>query len=361
MAAAELGRTNPTQTGWLARPIRSPAVFAAAGLFLIFIGLMSGHLYSFDGLLYFRGAEALVLDRSLVFDPPVIWGGPISRSIMPIGFSLVQMPAVLLAESAGSLRPPPTTALYDPALLYGDPVATLASWVNPLLVALTGALIIHTAERLGAPRRAAVLVAVAVIFGSPLVFYARADFAQPLTALLLVGIVALVIEAIQGRTIAPGLAMGAVALSILTRPVDGLMVAFAAFLVLCLPIRGCPPIRDRRRLGVEMVAGVLTGIAATMAVNAIRFGAPLDFGFRNRTLRLAPDRPGRRGPQPRPRHPLVLPARDPRADRSLDPVASRFPERDGHRDAARPDSTRSSMPRGNRSASGPGDLAISCR
>src|SRR6476619_401329 len=148
------------------------------------------------------------------------------------------MPAVLLAELGGSLRPPPTTALYDPALLSGNQVAPLDSWVNPLLVALTGALIIHTAGRLGAPRRASVLVAVAVILGSPLVFYARADFAQPLTALLLVGIVALLIEAIQGRSMAPGLTMGAVALAILTRPVDGLLAAFAVFLGLCLPTRG---------------------------------------------------------------------------------------------------------------------------
>lgn len=263
----------------MARLGQSPAIFASAGLFLIFIASMSGHLYSYDGLMYFRGAERMVFERSLVFDPPLNWGGPISSSIMPVGFSLVQLPAVLFAGWARSMQPISSTAPYDAALLYGDPVYTLSSWMNPLLVALTGALTFRTAQRVGAPRRASMLVAVAIILGSPLFFYARADFAQPLTTLLLLGIVALLIDAIQRRNVRPGLMAGAVAMAILTRPVDGLMIAFAALVVLCLPLGDWRPLRDARRLGVEVAIGVLGGLAVTLLVNVIRFGSPLDFGF----------------------------------------------------------------------------------
>ena len=271
---------SPIRPGGLtARLGSSPAVFASAGLFLVFIGLMSGHLNSIDGLLYFRVAERMVFDRSLVFDPPLIWGGPISNSIMPIGFSLVEIPAVILAEWARPLRPAFSAAPYDAALLYGDPVYTLTSWVNPLLVALTGALTFRTAGRLGAPRRAAMLVAVAIVLGSPLVFYARADFAQPLATFLLLGIVALLIDLSQRRGVQPGLMSGAVALAILTRPVDGLMIAVVALVVLNLPLGAWRHVRDGRRLGIEVAIGVLASLAMTFTVNVIRFGAPLDFGF----------------------------------------------------------------------------------
>jgi hypothetical protein len=246
---------------------------------LIFLAFLSGHLYSIDGLQYFRVAERIVFDRSLVFDPPLIWGSPITIPVTPVGFSLVQMPAVLLAGWARSLQPALGTGPYDGALLYGDPVYTLSSWVNPLVVALTGALTFRTAERLGASRRAAVLIAIATVLGSPLFFYARADFAQPLATLLMLGIVALVIDAIQRRDVRPGLMTGAVALAILTRQADGLMIAFLAFFVLCLPLGGWRPLRDGWRLGVEVAVGVLAGMAVTLVLNAIRFGSPLNFGY----------------------------------------------------------------------------------
>lgn len=263
----------------LARPSRSPAVLVSAGLFLIFLAFLSGHLYSIDGLQYFRVAEGIVFDRSLIFNPPLIWGGPITIPVTPVGFSLVQMPAVLLAGWARPLQPISSTAPYDLALLYGDPLYTLASWVNPLLVALTGAVTFRTAGRLGVPQRAAMLIAIATVLGSPLFFYARADFAQPLATFLMLGIVALLIDAVQRRHVWPGLMASAVALAILTRQADGLVIACLALLVLCLPLGGWRPWRDAWRLGIEVAIGLLAGMAVTLVLNAIRFGSPLNFGY----------------------------------------------------------------------------------
>ena len=265
--------------GLRARLGRSPAVFVLACLFLIFLALLSGHLYSIDGLQYFRVAESIVFDRSLLFNPPLTWGSPITTPVTPVGFSLVQIPAVLLAGWARPLQPLSGTAPYNWALLYGDPVYTLASWVNPLLAALTGAVTFRTAGRLGVSRRAAMLIAIATVLGSPLFFYARADFAQPLASLLALGIVALLIDAVQRRHVWPGLMTGAVALAILTRQADGLLIAFLALGVLCLPLGDWRPWRDARRLGVEVGLGVLAGMGVTLVLNAIRFGSPLNFGY----------------------------------------------------------------------------------
>jgi hypothetical protein len=263
----------------VARLIRSRAAVAAAGLVLIFLALMSGHLYSIDGLEYFRVAERLAFDGSVVFNPPLTFGPPITSPITPIGFSIAQVPAVLLAGWARPLQPTSGSVLYDMAFLYGDPVYTLASWVNPFVVALTGALVFRTAGRLGASRRAAMLVALAIVLGSPLFFYARADFAQPLATLLMLGIVGLLIDGFQRRNVRPGLMTGAVAWAILTRPVDGLLIAFVSLVLLCLPLGGWRPLRDGRRLGVEVASGVLAGLAVALMVNVMRFGAPLNFGY----------------------------------------------------------------------------------
>ena len=258
---------------------RSPVVLVSVGLFSIFLAFMSGHLYSIDGLQYFRVAEGIIFDRTLFFDPPLTWGVVIARPVTPIGFSLVQIPAVLLASWARPLQPPFTAATYDWSLFYGDPVYTLSSWVNPLLVALTGALTFRTAGHLGAPRRPAILIAIAIVLGSPLFFYARADFAQPLATFLMLGIIALLIDGFQRRRVWPGLMTGAVALAILTRQADGLMIAVVALFVLCLPLGDWRPFRDARRLGSEVVLGVLVGMAATLVLDVIRFGSPLNFGY----------------------------------------------------------------------------------
>jgi hypothetical protein len=258
---------------------RSPAALISVGLFLIFLAFMSGHLYSMDGLQYFRVAEQIMFGHSLFFDPPLTWGVVIARPVTPIGFSLVQIPAVLLASWARPLQPPFSAAPYDWSLFYGDPVYTLSSWVNPLLVALTGALTFRTAGRLGAPRRAAILVALAIVLGSPLFFYARADFAQPLATFLMLGIIALLIDGFQRRHVRTGLMTGAVALAILTRQADGLVIAVVALFVLCLPLGDWRPFRDARRLGLEVALGVLLGMAVTLVLDVIRFGSPLNFGY----------------------------------------------------------------------------------
>ena len=226
-----------------------------------------------------RVAERIVFDRSLAFDPPLNWGIIIANPITPIGFSLVQIPAVLLTWWARPLQPAFGSDPYNYTLLYGDPVYTLTSWINPLLVALSAALTFRTAARLGAPSRAALMVAVATALASPLFFYARADFPQPLTTSLMLGVVALLIDGVQKRHVRTGIMSSAVALSILTRPVDGAIIVVVAVVVLCLPMEGWRPFRDGRPLLIEVACGLLVGLAALFVVDFIRFGSPFDTGY----------------------------------------------------------------------------------
>jgi hypothetical protein len=256
----------------------------AAGLLLIgvFLGVLSvasGHLYSIDGLQYFRVAERLLLDRSWVYDPPLMWGGPVRDPITPIGLSIAYLPALLASLPLVPFQPQFGSIPYDQVLLYGDPVYVASSWVNPLcaaLVVLGTASLAAKMARLSRP--VAVKVGLAALFGSPLLFYARADFPQVLSAALLVGMLLLVVRVRQGDPARRGLIFFAAVAAVLTRPVDGTIAIATALIVLMLPSKGWMRSHaDRGAIG-EVVAGAALGVAMTLAVNAARRGAFLDFG-----------------------------------------------------------------------------------
>lgn len=263
----------------MARLSRSLPALLGGGLFLVLLAVASGHLYSIDGLQYFRVAERIVYDHSLTFDPPLVWGTPIRVPITPIGFSLVQIPAVLLAAPLRALQPALGGGPYDMPLLYGDPLYTAASWVNPAIVALTGALVLSLGIRLGMGQRRATLVALASTLGSPLFFYARADFAQPLAGLLLLAVASVLVDLFDGRPAPFGVLAGLVALSILTRPVDGLIVAILAVIVMALPSVGWKPWLDARRPAIDLGLGIGAGVGITLVVDQLRRGAALDVGY----------------------------------------------------------------------------------
>jgi hypothetical protein len=253
-------------------------VLLGAGLFLLLLGVAGGHLYSIDGLQYFRVAERMVYDRSLVFDPPLVWGGEITNPITPIGFSLAQVPAVLLAAPWRSLQPAFSAAPYDSALLYADPFYTAAAWVNPLIVAMIGGLVLYVARRLGMGARLAFWVALGSVVSGPLLFYARADFAQPLATLLLLAVVASLVDVFDHRA-APGLLAASLALAILTRPVDGAIAAAIVGVLLIIPSTAWDPRREALRPVIETACGVAVGVAGTLLVDQLRRGAALDVGY----------------------------------------------------------------------------------
>lgn len=250
-------------------------------VFLVLAALTSGHLYSIDGLNYYRAAVRLVFDRSFVFDPPLVWDPSISGVVPsgPIGYSLAYIPALLLAAPLSGDVPPFTTQPFDQRLLYADPMYAAASWVAPAIVAGIATLTYVLARRCGGSARLSIVGALAAVFASPLLFYARADFAQPLSALLLLaGILAVVdIRQGRGRTI---LVVPIVAGAVLVRPIDGTMLAAIALAGLVVP--GSPGVGAARRRIADVAlpaAGFALGLSLSLLSNWFRSGRPFDYGY----------------------------------------------------------------------------------
>lgn len=252
--------------------------FLLIGVFLSVCAIVSGHLYSIDGLQYFRVGERLLLDRSWVYDPPLMWGGPVRVPITPIGLSIAYLPALLASLPLVPFQPQFSSIPYDQALLYGDPVYVASAWVNPLLGAFVVVGTASLAARLGLRRPVAAVVGLAALFASPLLFYTRADFPQVLSAALLVGVLLLTVRVRQGDPARRGLIVFATMAAVLTRPVDGLIATAAALAVLVIPSRSWTRAGDGRGAIGEVVAGAGMGVALTAAVNQARRGVFLDFG-----------------------------------------------------------------------------------
>ena len=250
------------------------------GTLALLLATASGHLYSIDGLQYYRVATEIVFDGSVTFDPPLDWGGPITTPITTIGFSLAQTPAVLAAWPFWSLQPPPTSGVpFDSRLFYGDPLYTAVSWVNPAIASVTAIVAALQAAALGLTARRSLLVALAVVFGTPLFFYARADFLQPLVGLLLLAIIGAALRIRAGRSLPIGLLAILVAWAVMTRPPDAAIAVAAAVAALLVPTAGDRPIEHGRRPAMELTAGVIVGLLVSLIVNHVRRGRALDFGY----------------------------------------------------------------------------------
>jgi hypothetical protein len=257
---------------------------------LISLATLSGHLYSIDGLSYYRSATTLAWQQSLIIDPPMVWGTPNRQPVWPIGFSIAQLPLAMVLTPMRSLQPVfDPNVLIDLGLLYDDPVYTSMSWLNGLIVALTTGFAFLLARQVGLSSRIAVVAALVGTLASPLFFYGRADFAQPLTAMLLV--LALFL-ALRARSSPLSWALAALlpvgALAVLTRPVDGAITVFCCCVIVAWPTRrdeesaAQPPLKGRHQLIAQsvIVGGFVVGLLGTMAVNVVRRGDVLDFGYR---------------------------------------------------------------------------------
>src|SRR4051812_43084451 len=98
------------------------ALVTGSAVFVVLLATLSGHLYSVDGLEYYRTADRMVTAGRITLEPPLIWGVPIRDPITPVGFSLALAPAIALALPLRSVQPSLVTGdIYNANLLYGDP------------------------------------------------------------------------------------------------------------------------------------------------------------------------------------------------------------------------------------------------
>ncbi|HEY0443314.1 MAG TPA: hypothetical protein VGC90_03740, partial [Candidatus Limnocylindrales bacterium] len=259
---------------------RRLGLLVAGALFAALLAVHSGHMYSIDGLEYYRSADRLVTAGSVTFDPPIVWapGAGIRAPGGPPGFAFALAPAVALASGLRTFQPPLTTSPYDMRLLYGDLLYAAASWVNPLLASLTAAIVVALVRRLGAGLRLAAVAGFATVLSGPLLWYARADFAQPLAAFLLAAGVLVVVRVRSGGGGGWWL-VPIVAWAVMTRPVDGALTAAVIAAGLLVPDARPGLVRPRPRDLAMPGLGFVAGIAVNLIVNAARRGNPLSFGY----------------------------------------------------------------------------------
>jgi hypothetical protein len=257
----------------------SPEAVAAVALVFLYLLVANGHLQSIDGLVMYRQGVSLAYQHSLHWSPPIDWGDPRTTSSYGIGLSLLYIPGLLVFSWLQPHMPLPHGS-YDFSLLYSDPVWPLAGMPVHILVVAAGAyLVARLVRALGFGTGPAMWALVLFGIGSPAIVYARADTAQLLEGLCWIGAIYAAIS--FRRTDRQRWIWGcgiALFFALLTRPLEGLLIAPAAAVLFIPDLR---PWRWTRSVwtGAAIVAGwEAAAVAVTLAVNVGRFGGPLNFG-----------------------------------------------------------------------------------
>jgi hypothetical protein len=228
----------------------------AVALFLLLVG--QAQVTVLDGNSMLAVAQSIVHDGSLSVPPEL--GVPGENGVTYFSkygllLPLLSVLPVLVAQPIGAL-----TGRVDLV------EAAAAASIMPLVAgALAGALF-ELGRRLGAPQRAAALVAAGTVLGTYLLPYGRDFFTEPLVAL---GLVVTVERALAHREQQAAIAL---ALAVLARPQSA---AFAPLLLGFLALRG-----DGLRAIARTVPPLAVAALVTIAYNLHRFADPLEFGYR---------------------------------------------------------------------------------
>lgn len=255
---------------------------AALALALLLFGLYAltagGHTDSSDGEGYFQTSRSLLRgDHALELSAdngritparPGRDGAPVG--IGGIGYPVVMAPFTAAGEAIGR------AVDQDQA---GVAQRLLAGFANPLVSALTAAVLLLAALRLGAPLPGAVLLALAYGLGTMAWPASGSFFSEPLTALLLVtGVLAALRAADAGRLTDAALAGLATGTAVLARPSAIVFVPIVGLYVAWARWRSGGP-----RPGALAAAAFATGALACLGLSALanwwRYGDGGDSGY----------------------------------------------------------------------------------
>ncbi len=252
-----------------------------AGLYLV---LGSARISTPDGVLMARVSASVVSRRALDVAPLEMspeWGGlwvegAGGRRFYPKygpGLSLAAVPMTALGRwLAGIATAGDGVAVAAPAThraFYGDGealVAYFAACTSALVCAGVVALLALLVLELGFSRRTAIVTALALAFGTPLLAYSATCFAEPLGAL---GLQAAALFALRGAPARAGLALG---VAVLARPA----LVVVAPLALPLLLERSPSRSASLAWSGIGLGAMLGGLAL---YNAVRFGSPLETGY----------------------------------------------------------------------------------
>jgi hypothetical protein len=261
---------------------RREDVLATIMLILIYLALFSGHYYSLDGMTIYHEARSIFYDHSLTFREPLQWGPAIETSKYGIGLSLAYLPGLALAAGLNPYVHQPQRN-FDFDRLYIDPVYSVGGApVHILATAATAYLIARMCRRLGLGRAAALWSMLLFGLGSPALIYARGDFTQPLISLTWMGALYAALGFRQsGSWRAAGWCAASVGYAVLTRPLEGALLAPAALLVALPHLRIARYTRREWLAGGLIALGCGLGLAITVLVNDARYGQWFATGYIN--------------------------------------------------------------------------------
>lgn len=250
----------------------TPETLLTVGLLGVYLAFVKSHLDSIDGLLMYRQSTSLVLHRSIHLVPSVVFGNEFTDSRYGIAQSLVYAPFVGLGHVFGLDPAGPSTAGTF-RQLYEDPLWRVAcSWVNCVITAVTAYYVGKCLRVLGATRSQIIIGVLGFGLASPALTYSSSSFAQPLAALTFALAAVSLFRWSTGDTPNRILLAAAVALCLISRPVEGVMLGLGSLLFLVL-----------RRLSWSSwlwpLAGLAVGATIDLVVNQLRFGSVFQTGY----------------------------------------------------------------------------------
>jgi hypothetical protein len=253
----------------------------ALGLFILSLGVFlltaSGRGTSTDGDQIFYTAENLVLHRTIEIDS--IGGKKGARLAKDGHYYSKYAPGLTVAEVPLFLG---LSALTMTLQLENKTTAkVLRAWVPALLnIVLTAAILVlmyAVVLQLGYSSTVALIVSLLLGFTTPVWVYAKTDFSEPLQALFLLAVFAVIIRARPPISRAPFWTGFILALLILTKAI---YVILAPMLLLALLWRlRATTVRAALIVSVSFGLPVLVGGLLYLAWNYARFGSPFDFGY----------------------------------------------------------------------------------
>ena len=189
-------------------------------LYLVF---WNGIQVSVDGIVMFQYAKSLLFDRSVVMDPPVLWGMEFPVSRWPIGLTLAYIPFLALFSLIPGIRSPQFFLNpYDPAIVFNnayfnDYAYQFASLIQLVVTALTAVLVFDLAIEMGLTRKKSIIATLIFGLATPAAVYTRFDYSQPLASFLMLASVVWLLRARNGKKTGLVLAGFLVGLSGMTR------------------------------------------------------------------------------------------------------------------------------------------------
>lgn len=268
---------------------RDRRIFALIVVLLLALYLLLAALRidSGDGATIYQVTRALLEGQGFAIPPPppgAVVVGPFSEPIPPerlhgggpygawgvdgryyaqygVGQSLLAAPFYLLGQAIYRLTGWGTEEFITRAAVM---------LLNPLVVALTGGTLYALARRLGFSHDAAAGAALVTGLATPLWVYSKTFFSEPLLALALVVAVWGALRGGARGWLTCGALLGM-----------AVLVKQAALAVAPALLVGAALHRDNRRQALGLVAGPLAiGVVGVALYNWVRFGSPLDTGYR---------------------------------------------------------------------------------